>query len=135
MGAGAVGCYFGGLLAQAGHDITLIARPNHVEAITANGLLLETRDAKTFIPLKAATDPTSLNPPDFVLFCVKSGDTEAAGQAVAPFLHADTVILSLQNGVDNAQRLSATPSFRRWSMSARKWPVPVTSDTMAGVRF
>jgi 2-dehydropantoate 2-reductase len=95
-------------LAQAGHDITLIARPNHVEAITANGLLLETRDAKTFIPLKAATDPTSLNPPDFVLFCVKSGDTEAAGQAVAPFLHADTVILSLQNGVDNAQRLSAT---------------------------
>ncbi|MGO3930645.1 ketopantoate reductase family protein [Rhodopseudomonas pseudopalustris] len=107
MGAGAVGCYFGALLAQAGHDVTLIGRPNHVAAINADGLLLETRNGKTFIPLRAATDPASLDPPDLVLFCVKSADTEAAGAALAPRLRPDTAILSLQNGVDNAQRLSA----------------------------
>jgi 2-dehydropantoate 2-reductase len=107
MGAGAVGCYFGGLLAQAGHDVTLIGRSNHVEAIRANGLLLETREFSAFIPMKAATDPSSLDPPDLVLFCVKSADTEAAGRLIAPSLEPGSLILSLQNGVDNAARLSA----------------------------
>ncbi|ABD04929.1 2-dehydropantoate 2-reductase [Rhodopseudomonas palustris HaA2] len=107
MGAGAVGCYFGALLAQAGHDVTLIGRPDHVAAIDAHGLRLETRDGESFIALKAATDPAALDPPDLVLFCVKSADTETAGRALAPRLRPDTAILSLQNGVDNAQRLSA----------------------------
>jgi 2-dehydropantoate 2-reductase len=107
MGAGAVGCYFGGLLALAGHDVTLIGRPGHVAAIKSNGLLLETKAARRFIPVKATTDPATIEPPDLVLVCVKSADTEAAGRALAPRLKPDTIILSLQNGVDNAQRLSA----------------------------
>jgi 2-dehydropantoate 2-reductase len=111
MGAGAVGCYFGGLLARAGHDVTLIGRPNHVEAILANGLLLETREFKASIPMMAATDPSSLDSPDLVLFCVKSADTETAGRSIAPRLHPDSLILSLQNGVDNAARLSAAIGY------------------------
>lgn len=107
MGAGAVGCYFGGLLALAGHDVTLIGRPNHVAAIEANGLRLETNTGTQMIPLKAASDPSAITPPDLVLFCVKSADTEAAGRALQPRLKPDSVLLSLQNGVDNASRLQA----------------------------
>ena len=107
MGAGAVGCYFGGLLALDGHDVTLIGRPNHVAAIEANGLRLETKTGTQTIPLKAATEPAAIAPPDLVLFCVKSADTEAAGRALQPRLKPDSVILSLQNGVDNAARLQA----------------------------
>jgi len=106
MGAGAVGCYFGGLLAEAGHDVTLIGRPNHVEAINAKGLVMETKAGQRVIQLKAATDPGAIEPPDLVLVCVKSADTEAAGAALAPQLKPDTAVLSLQNGVDNPQRLS-----------------------------
>ncbi len=107
MGAGAVGCYFGGLLALDGHDVTLIGRPNHVAAIEANGLRLETKTGTQMIPLKAAAEPAAIVPPDLVLFCVKSADTEAAGRALQPRLKPDSVILSLQNGVDNAARLQA----------------------------
>lgn len=106
MGAGAVGCYFGGLLAEAGHEVTLIGRPNHVATINERGLLLETKAGKRFIPLKAATGPDAIEPPDLVLVCVKSADTEAAGAALAPRLKPDSAVLSLQNGVDNPQRLS-----------------------------
>ncbi|PZA10357.1 2-dehydropantoate 2-reductase [Rhodopseudomonas palustris] len=107
MGAGAVGCYFGGLLSLAGHDVTLIGRQNHVDAIAANGLLLDTKDGIQPIPVRAVTEPSIIAPPDLVLFCVKSADTESAGQALQPRLKPDSVILSLQNGVDNAARLQA----------------------------
>jgi 2-dehydropantoate 2-reductase len=107
MGAGAVGCYFGGLLARASHDVTFIGRPNHVAPINAHGLLLETKEFKAFIPAHAATDVASIDRPDVVLVCVKSADTEAVGRLLAGRLGAETAILSLQNGVDNAERLGA----------------------------
>lgn len=107
MGAGAVGCYFGALLARAGHEVTFIGRPAHVAAIEAQGLLLDSRSFKGFVPAKAVSDPAAIDPPDLVLFCVKSADTEPAGRALAPRLRPDTAILSLQNGVDNAERLGA----------------------------
>uniref|UniRef100_E6VDY3 2-dehydropantoate 2-reductase n=1 Tax=Rhodopseudomonas palustris (strain DX-1) TaxID=652103 RepID=E6VDY3_RHOPX len=107
MGAGAVGCYFGGLLSLAGHDVTLIGRQSHVDAIEANGLLLDTKDGIQPIPVRAVTEPGTIAPPDLVLFCVKSADTESAGRALQPRLKPDSVILSLQNGVDNATRLQA----------------------------
>ncbi|NEW86151.1 2-dehydropantoate 2-reductase [Rhodopseudomonas sp. WA056] len=107
MGAGAVGCYFGGLLSLAGHDVTLIGRQSHVDAIEANGLLLDTKDGTQPIPVRAFTEPGTIAPPDLVLFCVKSADTESAGRALQPRLKPDSVILSLQNGVDNATRLQA----------------------------
>ena len=81
IGAGAVGCYYGGLLLKAGHDVTFIGRPVHVDAINARGLLLDTQSFKGHLPARAATDTSALAAPDLVLVCVKSADTEAAGRA------------------------------------------------------
>ena len=107
IGAGAVGCYYGGLLLRAGHDVTFIGRPPHVDAINADGLLLDTKTFKGHLPARAATDTTTLAPPDLVLVCVKSADTEHAGRSLAGRLKPETAVLSLQNGVDNASRLAA----------------------------
>jgi 2-dehydropantoate 2-reductase len=107
IGAGAVGCYYGGLLLKAGHDVTFVGRPVHVDAINARGLLLDTQSFKGHLPAKAATDTAGLPPLDLVLVCVKSADTEAAGRSLAGCLRPSTSVLSLQNGVDNAPRLSA----------------------------
>jgi len=107
IGAGAVGCYYGGLLLRAGHDVTFIGRQPHVDAINAHGLLLDTKSFKGHLPAKAATDATALASPDLVLICVKSADTEQAGRSLAGHLRPETSVLSLQNGVDNASRLRA----------------------------
>jgi 2-dehydropantoate 2-reductase len=107
VGAGAVGCYYGGLLARAGHDVTFIGRRTHVDAINAHGLLLDTQLFKGYLPARAATDTSSLASPDLVLFCVKSADTEEAGRSLAGRLRTEASVLSLQNGVDNPQRLRA----------------------------
>jgi 2-dehydropantoate 2-reductase len=107
MGAGAVGCYFGGLLAKAGHDVTFIGRPQHVEAINASGLMLETKAGTERIKARAATDMSGVRDPGLVLVSVKSADTEAAGRELVGRLGADSVLASLQNGVDNAERLAA----------------------------
>jgi 2-dehydropantoate 2-reductase len=107
IGAGAVGCYYGGLLRKAGHDVTFIGRQVHVDAINTHGLLLDTQNFKGQLSAKAATDTADLASPDLVLVCVKSADTEAAGRSLAGHLRPDTSVLSLQNGVDNAPRLAA----------------------------
>ncbi len=107
IGAGAVGCYYGGLLLKAGHHVTFIGRPPHVDAINAHGLLLDIQGFKEHLPARAATDTSALAAPDLVLVCVKSADTEAAGRSLAGRMRPATLLLSLQNGVDNAQRLRA----------------------------
>lgn len=107
MGAGSVGCYYGGMLARAGHPVTLIARPQHVAAIRRDGLLLDTRTFREYVPVDASSEAEALRGAQLVLCCVKSTDSEAAGQQMAPFIDHDAVVLSLQNGVDNAARLQA----------------------------
>jgi 2-dehydropantoate 2-reductase len=107
MGAGAVGCYYGGMLARAGHDVVLIGRPQHVEAIERQGLRLETQTFDELVRVSAATDGSAVQGAQLVLFCVKSTDTESAAAAIKPYLAPDTLVLSLQNGVDNADRLRA----------------------------
>lgn len=107
MGAGAVGCYYGGMLARAGHDVMLIARPQHVEVIASAGLRLQTQTFDEQVQLKASVDASTVQGADVVLLCVKSSDTEAAGALIQPHLQANTLILCLQNGVDNADRLRA----------------------------
>jgi 2-dehydropantoate 2-reductase len=108
MGAGAVGSYYGGMLARAGHTVVLIGRPQHVEAVQATGLRLQSAAFDEQVSLKASTDPSAARGAELVLFCVKSPDTEAAGKALAPHLERDAAVVSLQNGVDNAERLAAT---------------------------
>lgn len=107
MGAGAVGCYFGGLLARAGHDVVLVARAAHAEAMQREGLLLDTRTFRERVRVQASTRPDAVQGAQCVLFCVKSTDTESAGLAMAPHLAEGATMLSLQNGVDNAERLAA----------------------------
>ena len=115
MGAGGVGCYFGGMLARAGHDVVLIARPRHVEAINSAGLRLQTLTFDEQVHLQASTDASALQDADLVLFCVKSSDTETAGRLMQPYLQPDALIMCLQNGVDNADRLRAVLPVHRVS--------------------
>lgn len=108
MGAGAVGCYYGAMLARAGHKVVLIGRAQHVEAIERDGLRFETRQFDEHIgsaQLSASVEPAAASGAQLVLFCVKSPDTESAGAVIGPHLAADTLVLTLQNGVDNAERL------------------------------
>jgi 2-dehydropantoate 2-reductase len=105
MGAGAVGCYYGGMLARAGHDVMLIGRPQHVEAIERHGLRLETQTFDEYLRLSASTKASAVRGARFVLFCVKSTDTESGAAAIRPYLAPDTLVLSLQNGVENAEKL------------------------------
>jgi len=105
LGAGAVGCYFGGMLARAGAPATLIGRPAHVEAIRREGLLLDTLQFKERVPVAASTDAAAVAGAEFVLVGVKSGDTEAAARSMAPHLAQGATVVSLQNGVDNAARM------------------------------
>jgi 2-dehydropantoate 2-reductase len=106
MGAGAVGCYYGGMLARAGHEVALVGRARHVEAIRREGLLLQTQSFEERIALAASTDARALRGAALVLCCVKSTDTERAGADMAPWIEGDCLVLSLQNGVDNAARLA-----------------------------
>lgn len=107
MGAGAVGCYYGGMLARAGHEVTLIGRPQHVDAIRRDGLFLDTLSFKEHVAVDASTEAAAVKGAEIVLCCVKSTDTREAARAMAPHLAADTLVLSLQNGVDNAEQLQA----------------------------
>lgn len=106
MGAGAVGCYYGAMLARAGHSVVLIGRPGFVEAVKGEGLLLESKQFTGRVPVQADSSPAAVKDAELVLFCVKSGDTESAGAAIAPHLSPRASVLSMQNGVDNAARLS-----------------------------
>lgn len=105
VGAGAIGSYFGGMLARAGAQVTLIGRPNHVAAISRDGLLFQSAGREERIPVSVSSDAAAVRDAALILFCVKSLDTEDAAAKIAPNLAADAVILSLQNGVDNPERI------------------------------
>src|SRR5688500_11292969 len=107
MGAGAVGCYYGCMLARAGHEVTLIARAQHVAAVRKSGLRMQTTGFDATVPIQASEEAGGARGAKLVLFSVKSPDTERAGAALAPHLERDAVVLTLQNGVDNAERLAA----------------------------
>ena len=107
MGAGAVGCFFGGMLARAGAPVTLIGRPHHIGAITQNGLLIDSIHFQEHIPVSASTDVADVRNAEIVLLSVKTPDTEEAAQSLAPYLASGAIILSLQNGVDNVERIRA----------------------------
>jgi 2-dehydropantoate 2-reductase len=109
MGAGAVGCYFGGMLARAGLAVTLIARQAHRDAIDRDGLTIESfRFARPEnVRVETAADAEGVQGAAVVLFCVKTVDTEATAKEIAPHLAPDAVMVSMQNGVDNVERIRA----------------------------
>lgn len=107
LGSGAVGGYYGAMLARAGLPVVFVGRPAQAERLNADGLRLQTAAFDERVAVTASADPAALAGCALVLCCVKSGDTETAAAQLAPVLAPGAVVLSLQNGVDNAARLAA----------------------------
>jgi 2-dehydropantoate 2-reductase len=107
VGAGAVGGYYGALLQDAGHQVTFLARGDHLRALQEGGLRLEDLDAPPrTLPVRATDSAPSIGPVDLVLFAVKSYDTVAAAAHLPPLVAPQTAILTLQNGVENVDILA-----------------------------
>jgi 2-dehydropantoate 2-reductase len=114
LGAGAVGCYFGGMLARAKKDVTLIARPERAQAINESGLEMDCKSFHEIVHIKADSDLDLLADADLILLSVKSPDTEKIIREIAPIVPKNAVILSLQNGVANvdiASQLIPNPVY------------------------
>ena len=108
MAAGAVGAYFGGRLQAAGHDVAMIARRAHLDALRQHGLMIQSVHGDLHLPkVNATDDPRQVGPVDIVLFAVKLWDTEVAAELAKPMVGPDTRVITLQNGVDSYERVSA----------------------------
>jgi 2-dehydropantoate 2-reductase len=107
LGAGAVGSYLGSRLAAAQADVHLVARGAHLAALRDKGLTLMTPDGVSTTPVSATDDPASIGQVDIVLFCVKSYDTDDAVALLPPLVGPGTIVLSIQNGIDNEARIAA----------------------------
>ena len=107
MAAGAVGGYFGGRMAAAGHDVAFIARGAHRDAIRRDGLMIESTHGDLHLKdVNVTDDPKQVGPVDVVLFAVKLWDTETAGEQTRPLINSNTRVITLQNGVDSVERLT-----------------------------
>ena len=108
LGAGAVGGYFGARLAEAGEDVSFMARGAHLEAIRSTGLRIESENGDAHIhPAQASDDPAEVGPVDYVLFAVKLFQTEETAGFAKPLVGPNTTLVALQNGVECANVLSA----------------------------
>src|SRR5574341_87547 len=107
MGAGAVGCYFGGMLARAGAPVTFIGRRAFAEAVSREGLFIDSIRFQERVDAAASTEPSAARDADMVLFCVKTIDNEEAARLLEPHLKSGAIVVSLQNGVDNVERIRA----------------------------
>jgi 2-dehydropantoate 2-reductase len=105
VGAGAVGGYFGGMLARAGAPVVFVGRPAFVDAVNRGGLILDTTEFKESVQVQAASELAAAEGAEIVLFSVKTTDTAATARALAPLLRQDALLVSLQNGVDNAEQI------------------------------
>ena len=107
VGAGAVGGYFGGRLAESGEDVVFIARGDHLKALSDAGLRVDSPNGDLVLASVAATDdPSAVGTVDAVLVCVKTWQIPEVAAAIRPLIGADTVILPLENGVEAANQLA-----------------------------
>jgi len=107
MGAGAVGCYFGGMLARAGTPVVFIGRRSFVEAVAREGLFIDSVNFQEKVDVAASTDAAAISGADVVLFCVKTLSNAEAAKQIAPHLKPGATVVSLQNGVDNVESIRA----------------------------
>lgn len=107
VGAGAVGGYFGGVMADAGVPVVMIGRNSFVDAVSHDGLLLDTLHFRKSIAVEASSDLSAVRGAGLVLFCVKTTDNAATARELAPFLTPDAIVVSMQNGVDNVEQIRA----------------------------
>lgn len=108
VGAGAVGGYFGGMMARAGVPVVIIGRPAFIEAVERDGLRIYSLQFQETIQLEASTDLAAAKGADLVLFCVKTTDTASVAKKLAGTLSPESLVLSMQNGVNNAETIRAT---------------------------
>ena len=111
VGAGAVGGYFGGLLARAGAPVVMIGRATFVEAVKKGGLFLDTLQFQESVRVEAATELSAVRGAEIVLFCVKTTDNAETARAMAPLLAPTALMLSMQNGVDNVEQIRAAAAI------------------------
>ena len=112
MGSGGVGGFYGGRLANAGYDVTFVARGAHLKAMRENGLLIENEAQGNILVsnVKVVEDPASIGPVDLVIFAVKLWDTEAVARSIKPIVGPRTGVLSrLGDWRELAESLTATP--------------------------
>ncbi len=107
MGSGGVGGYLGAKLASAGNDITFVARGPHLAAMLRDGLRIRGAETVDVPIVKATNNPEKIGHVDMILFSVKLRDTDAAATAILPLISPDTVVLTLQNGIDSISRIGA----------------------------
>jgi 2-dehydropantoate 2-reductase len=107
IGAGAVGGFYGALLARQGHDVSFVARGAHRDAIARDGLRVDGPLGDFTVKVRAESDPARLGPTDVVVLAVKTYDNAAAIPMIKPLMGPDTVVLPLQNGVDSAEDIAA----------------------------
>jgi 2-dehydropantoate 2-reductase len=111
VGAGAVGGYFGGVMADAGAPVVMIGRKSFVHAVSRNGLLLDTLHFRKSVIVEASTDLSAVRGAQLVLFCVKTTDNTATARELAPYLAPDAIVISMQNGVDNVEQIRAASNI------------------------
>jgi 2-dehydropantoate 2-reductase len=112
VGAGAVGGYFGAMLARAGAPVIFIGRPAFVDAVKQNGLFLDTIHFQEYVKVQASVNLATARGAEIVLFCVKTTDTAETARALAGVLSKDAAIVSMQNGVDNAEQIAAASGLK-----------------------
>jgi len=113
MGAGGIGGCFGGLLAKAGLDVTLIARGEHLQAIQHNGLQVNQPESSYTVKVKATDDPSQVGPVDVVLLSVKTYQNEQAIPLMKPLVGNDSAVITLQNGVESADEVGRESGHER----------------------
>ena len=104
-GAGSVGGYYGARLAMAGMDVKFLGRGRHLDAMKEKGLSVRSYEGDFHVSPFASDDPAEIGPCDLILFCVKSFDSYNMGRFIKPMVGPSTIILSLQNGVENEEIL------------------------------
>lgn len=107
IGAGAVGGFYGALLARQGHEVSFVARGAHRDAIAKDGLRVTGPIGDFTVKVRAESDPATLGPTDVVVVAVKTYDNDSAIPMVKPLLGPNTVVLPLQNGVDSSEAIAA----------------------------
>lgn len=106
VGIGAEGGFFGALLANAGNDVTFIARGQTLSALRTNGLCVKSQSlGEIVLPVNATDRPDEVAPVDLIMFCVKTYDLDAAAKQMLPLVGRDTAIIPIQNGVEAAENI------------------------------
>ena len=129
VGAGAVGGYFGGMLARAGAPVIFVGRPAFVDAVKQKGLFLDTVQFQERVQVEASADLSALRNAEIVLFCVKTTDTAATAKQLATVISPRAVIISMQNGVDNAEQIASASGLKAFAAAvyvAASVPAPGT---------